>query len=57
MSMGNNVHIIDFQHLGECIREGYILDWQPELKYLVRPLLPMRRGLGIGTNEEKTLLL
>lgn len=58
LDMGENIHIIDFYHLSECVEDGFLLDWQPKLKYMVRPQLPSRRGMGAtSASDEKITLL
>lgn len=58
LNMGENVNIIDFYHLEECLEEGFKLDWKLELKYMVRPNLSSRRGMGkCSASDDKITLL
>lgn len=48
----DDIHGMDYHHVAECVQKGFLLDWQPELKYLIRPQLPNTRGFGMNHQWE-----
>lgn len=36
----------DFEHVAACVKNGALINWCPNVKYLVRPKLPLGAGFG-----------